>query len=169
MGSFYDLSAVDIDGQTVSFEQYRGQVLLVVNVASKWGHTKTAYTHMADMQKRLKSRGFEVLGFPCNQFGGQEPWPEAEIKKWVHDKFDIAFPLFTKIDVNGEHTHPTYAFLKRAFPGDITWNFHGRFLIDHHGVPIRRWAKEPWEEVEKAIVAALDAKDKEAQEQKTEN
>lgn len=127
---------------------------------------------MSAMQKRLKSRGFEVLAFPCNQFGGQEPWPEEEIKKWVHDKFHIEFPLFKKIEVNGDNTHPVYSFLKKAFPGDITWNFHGRFLINHEGVPIKRWAKEPWGDVEKEIVKALDDKEKEekeAQEQNTQN
>jgi len=96
-----------------------------------------------------------VLAFPCNQFGGQEPWPEAEIKKFV-EQFKVEFPMFSKSDVNGANTSAVYKLLKGAFPGDITWNFASKFIVNHQGIPIRRFDKSDSNEmVEEAIQDAL--------------
>jgi len=96
-----------------------------------------------------------VLAFPCNQFGGQEPWPEAEIKKFV-EQFKVEFPMFSKADVNGDNTSNVYKFLKGVFPGDITWNFASKFLVNHAGIPIRRFDKsDSTEMIEEALVEAL--------------
>jgi len=106
---------------------------------------------MSALYKRHVNQGFTILAFPSNQFGAQEPKSEAEIKEFVK-KFDVQFPIFSKINVNGPKTHPVYKFLKGAFPGDVTWNFAAKFLIDRHGRPIRRFGKsEKFEDIEKVI------------------
>jgi glutathione peroxidase-family protein len=98
------------------------------------------------------------MAFPCNQFGKQEPKPEAEIKTFVESKFNVKFPMFAKIDVNGAKTHPIYTFLKGCFPGDLTWNFSSKFLVDRNGIPVARFEKESWADVESAIVEKLKEK-----------
>jgi len=110
------------------------------------------------MNRRLSGRGLVILAFPCNQFGAQEPKSEADIKKFVA-AYDVAFPMFSKVDVNGANTAPVYVFLKKSFPGDVPWNFLGKWVCDRDGVPVARFQKEPLDEVEKFIVSVLDETD----------
>jgi glutathione peroxidase len=142
MTSAYDFNHKTIDGQDKSLADYRGQVLLLVNVASRCGLTPQ-YTALEELYRGMKDRGFAVLGFPCNQFAGQEPGTEAEIKDFCSTKFDVSFPLFSKLDVNGKARHPLYAWLteqatKPDGPGDIKWNF-GKFLVGRDGEVIARF------------------------------
>ena len=137
----YDFQAKTIDGDEISLEQYRGTALLIVNVASECGFTPQ-YSGLEQLHKKYSDRGFAVLGFPCNQFGGQEPGGEAEIKEFCQTSFGTTFPMFAKIDVNGPHAHPLYQFLREAQPGilgteSIKWNFT-KFLVDRQGNPIKR-------------------------------
>lgn len=156
MGSFYGLKAVDIEGNKVDFSDHKGKVVLVVNVASAWGATTSSYKAMTGMYEKYKGDGLVIMGFPCNQFGGQEPKSEAEISKFVKDKFNVTFPMFSKIDVKGDNVHPVYKFLLACFPGDITWNFAAKFMVDRNGVPVARFGrKQKWEDIEAAVVAAL--------------
>src|SRR5204862_5421550 len=116
----------DIDGKDTSLKAYKGKVLLVVNVASKCGLTPQ-YKTLEALQEKYKDKGFTVLGFPCNQFGGQEPGTNEEIKEFCSSKYNVSFPLFDKIDVNGPKRHPLYVALAGAespYPGDIKWNFN---------------------------------------------
>src|SRR5262249_19567564 len=141
--ALYDFAAKDIEGHDQPLENYRGQVLLVVNVASRCGFTPQ-YTDLEALYRRHRAEGFSVLGFPCDQFGHQEPGDEAEIKHFCSLKYDVTFPLFAKIDVNGPNTHPLFKYLKSAAPGvfntqAIKWNFT-KFLIDRQGNAIRRYA-----------------------------
>lgn len=118
---------------------------------------------MVDLDTKYREKGLSVLAFPCNQFGYQEPWGEDEIKQWTRDKFGVDFPMFSKVNVNGDGIHPVFAFLKTCFPGDIAWNFRGKFLVNRAGIPVKRFEeKESWESIEKAIVEEL-AKDLEAE------
>ena len=134
--SVYDFSARTISGEPVSLSVYRGQVLVIVNVASRCGFTPQ-YRGLEALYRRYRGRNVTVLGFPCNQFGGQEPDDEAAIAAFCARTFDITFPLFARIDVNGRHAHPLYVHLKRERPGwfgvgRISWNFT-KFLIDRSG------------------------------------
>ena len=97
------------------------------------------------------------MGFPCNQFGGQEPADEGTIKKFASEKFGVTFPMFSKVDVNGVNTHPVYQYLKTCYPGDITWNFASKFVVDRRGRAIVRFEKEPWKNIEAALEEALKA------------
>lgn len=138
----YDFSVTDINGQPVSLSQYKGQVVMIVNVASKCGLTKQ-YEGLEALYKKYKDKGFVILGFPCNQFMGQEPGTEAEILKFCTVNYGVTFPMFSKIEVNGEGTHPLYQFLKKKLPGaggksDIEWNF-AKFLINREGKPVERF------------------------------
>jgi glutathione peroxidase len=139
----YDFRTKRIDGEDVSLADYRGKVLLVVNVASRCGFTPQ-YKGLEKLYRDYRDRGFEVLGFPCNQFGSQEPGTESQIKAFCDSTFHVTFPLFSKVDVNGPHVHPLYKFLEGAKPGilgtkRIKWNFT-KFLVDRHGSPIRRYS-----------------------------
>jgi len=141
--SIYDFKAKAIDGNETSLAAYRGKVLLIVNVASKCGFTPQ-YKGLESLYEKYKDQGFIVLGFPCNQFGGQEPGVEREILNFCSLDYGVTFPLFSKIDVNGVKAHPLYGYLKTAKPGilgteAIKWNFT-KFLIDRKGEPIRRYA-----------------------------
>lgn len=155
----HDFSACTIDGKEKKLADYRGQVLLVVNVASECGFTPQ-YAGLEALQRKFKGRGFSVLGFPCNQFGGQEPGDEAEIKTFCETKYDVTFPLFAKIDVNGDDTHPLYRYLKAAEPGllgseAIKWNFT-KFLVGKDGKVVKRYASTTKPEaLEEAIAAEL--------------
>src|SRR5579862_8652418 len=125
--TIYDFHAKTIDGSEQSLEEYRDQVLLIVNVASKCGFTPQ-YTGLEALHRKLHARGFSVLGFPCDQFGAQEPGSESEIKSFCTTKYDVTFPLYSKIDVNGPGAHPLYNYLKHSQPGilgseAIKWNF----------------------------------------------
>ena len=141
--SLYDIPLNTIDGAPATLGDYAGKVLLVVNVASKCGFTPQ-YTGLEALQKMYHDRGFSVLGFPCNQFGAQEPGDAAEIANFCSLKFDVTFPMFAKIDVNGPAAHPLFNFLTEQAPGllgtrGIKWNFT-KFLVDRSGKAISRYA-----------------------------
>jgi glutathione peroxidase len=160
--SVFDIKVNDIKGDEVSLGAYRGKVLLIVNVASKCGYTRQ-YTGLEALYAKYKDEGLVVLGFPCNQFGGQEPGNDADIAEFCSTKFKVTFPLFSKIEVNGPDREPLYEFLAgegAKFPGRISWNFN-KFLVGRDGQVISRHesnvAPESAELV-KAIEAALAAK-----------
>jgi glutathione peroxidase len=139
----YDLEVTTIDGQQQRLADYRGHVLLIVNVASKCGFTPQ-YTGLEALYRKFHAQGFTVLGFPCDQFGHQEPGDETEIKDFCKLKYDVTFPLFAKIEVNGPRTHPLYKFLKSERPGllwsqRIKWNFT-KFLVDRTGNVVHRYS-----------------------------
>jgi glutathione peroxidase len=141
----HDFNAKTIDGADVSLSGYRGKVLLIVNVASRCGFTPQ-YEGLQKLYGQYHDRGFEVLGFPCNQFGSQEPGTEQEIKNFCSANYHVNFPLFAKIEVNGDNTHPLYRFLKDARRGlfgtqRIKWNFT-KFLIERDGVPVKRYSPQ---------------------------
>jgi glutathione peroxidase len=160
--SIYAISLKDIDGQPASLNTYKGKVLLIVNVASKCGFTPQ-YTGLEALQEKYKDKGFSVLGFPCNQFGGQEPGTNEQIKQFCSSKYQVTFPLFDKIEVNGPNRHQLYAVLAGAgspFPGDIKWNFN-KFLIGRDGTILKRFdskVKPDSEELTQAIESTLAAK-----------
>ena len=139
----YDFRTRTIDGADVSLSDYRNQVLLIVNVASRCGFTPQ-YQGLETLYRQYHDRGFAILGFPCNQFGHQEPGSETEIKSFCANSYRVTFPLFAKIDVNGPGAHPLYEFLKKAKPGilgtkRIKWNFT-KFLLDRTGTPVQRYS-----------------------------
>jgi glutathione peroxidase len=143
--SFHEFSAKDIEGKERRLSDYQGKVLLVVNVASRCGLTPH-YEGLQSMYGELRERGFEVLGFPCNQFGAQEPGSESEIKEFCSTKYGVDFPMFSKLDVNGEARHPIYAWLTAQStepdgPGDIKWNF-AKFVIDRNGAVVARFGPQ---------------------------
>ena len=152
----------DINGKDTSLAAYKGKVLLVVNVASKCGYTPQ-YKSLEATYRKFKDQGLAVLGFPCNDFGAQEPGSNAEIKTFCSENYDVTFPLFDKLHVKGAGQHPLYAALSgkdSPFPGDVKWNF-GKFLIGRDGKILKRWdsgAKPDSKEVTEAIEAALAAK-----------
>ncbi|MCM2322847.1 MAG: glutathione peroxidase [Oligoflexia bacterium] len=140
--SVHEFEVKAIDGETVSLRQYEGKVLLIVNVASECGFTPQ-YQGLEELYRRFRERGFAVLGFPCNQFGNQEPGDEAQIKNFCETRFQVSFPLFSKIDVNGPGAHPLYEFMKERRKGllgseAIKWNFT-KFLIDRQGEVVGRF------------------------------
>jgi glutathione peroxidase len=142
MQDLYDFEVATIDGHTQRLDVYRGRVLLIVNVASRCGFTPQ-YAGLEEVYRKYRERGFAVLGFPCDQFGQQEPGDEAEIKDFCRLTYDVTFPLFAKIAVNGPTAHPLYKYLKsarRGFLGTkrIKWNFT-KFLIDRDGNVVRRF------------------------------
>ena len=161
-GSLYDIPVKDIDGKSTTLDAYRGKVLLIVNVASACGFTKQ-YAGLETIFEKYQSQGFVVLGFPCNQFGGQEPGTNEAIKTFCSSKFHVQFPLFDKIDVNGDNRHPLYTFLAgpdSSFSGKITWNFN-KFLISRDGKIIQRFDSKVTPEspeLTSALEAALTAK-----------
>ncbi|HEX7916226.1 glutathione peroxidase [Rudaea sp.] len=159
MTSIYDFSAKDIDGKEQSLSAYKGKAMLVVNVASKCGFTPQ-YTGLEALYEKLKDKGLVVLGFPCDQFGHQEPGDEAEIKNFCSLNYDVQFPLFAKIDVNGANADPIYKYLKHEAKGllgseSIKWNFT-KFLVDKNGKVVKRYAPtDTPESIEKEIAAVL--------------
>ena len=160
--NIYQFSATTIDSEERSLSDYKGQVLLVVNVASECGLTPQ-YTELQQLHERFSSQGFSVVGFPCNQFGGQEPGSDEEIKKFCAVNYDVTFPLFSKIQVNGDSRHDLYDYLAGSdavFPGDISWNFE-KFLISSSGEVIHRFeprTSPTQQEVTGAIETALRTK-----------
>lgn len=141
--SIYDIEVHTIAGTATSLAAYRNQVLLIVNVASKCGFTPQ-YAGLEQLYRQYHAKGFAVLGFPCNQFGLQEPGDATEIKSFCTLNYDISFPLFAKIEVNGRQAHPLFEHLKSAQPGvlgteAIKWNFT-KFLVDRQGGVIKRYA-----------------------------
>ncbi len=132
MNTLHDFRATTIDGTEKSLADYRGKAVLVVNVASQCGLTPQ-YSKLEEIYEKYQARGLEVLAFPCNQFGGQEPGTEPEIKTFCETKYGVTFPMFGKLDVNGDTAHPLYQWLKSETGAkDITWNFE-KFLIAKDG------------------------------------
>jgi glutathione peroxidase len=151
----YDFQVKTIEGKQISLSDYKGKGLLIVNVASQCGFTPQ-YAGLEKLYEKYKDKDFAVLGFPCNQFGSQEPGTESEIKTFCETSFGVKFPLFAKIDVNGSNTHPLYEYLKKSLPGvlgseSIKWNFT-KFLVDRAGNPVKRYgsADKP-EDIEKDV------------------
>ncbi len=159
--SIYDFDVLDIDGNKVNLGKYKGKVVMIVNTASKCGYTPQ-YEGLQSIYSKYKDRGFVILGFPANNFGGQEPGSNEEIKEFCTLKYKVSFPMFAKISVKGEDQDPLYSFLTSEqsnpkFSGEITWNFN-KFLANADGEIVGRFAsKETPEspEVTKAIEAAL--------------
>ncbi len=143
MTTVYDFSARDIDGNEQSLSAWRGKTMLIVNVASKCGFTPQ-YKGLEELWSDRRDKGLVVLGFPCDQFGHQEPGDEAEIKNFCATTYDVTFPMFSKIEVNGDNAHPLYQWLKKQAKGllgseAIKWNFT-KFLIDSEGNVVKRYA-----------------------------
>lgn len=159
MTTVHDFTVHTIEGTEQSLGDHRGKVLLIVNVASRCGLTPQ-YTALEALQRKHAARGFSVLGFPCNQFGGQEPGTEAQILEFCTLNYEVSFPMYGKVEVNGEGTHPLYAHLKSAAPGllgseSLKWNFT-KFLVDREGRVVRRYAPtDSPESIEKDIEALL--------------
>ncbi|KAJ3077461.1 hypothetical protein HK102_005220 [Quaeritorhiza haematococci] len=137
MSSFHSLSALSLSKTPVNFSKYKGKVVLVVNVASKCGFTPQ-YKGLEALHQKFKDQGLAVLGFPCNQFGAQEPGSNEEIASFCSRTYNVSFEMFDKVDVNGANTSPVYTFLKSQQPGDIRWNF-GKFLVDKEGKVVKRF------------------------------
>lgn len=145
MSTIYDFKVKNAKGQEVNLDQYKGKLLLVVNVASECGFTPQ-YEGLQKLYEQYASKGLEILGFPCNQFGGQEPGSNDEIQGFCTGRFGVRFPIFAKIDVNGSNADPVYSYLKQEAPGilgteAIKWNFT-KFLVGKDGKVIRRYAPQ---------------------------
>jgi glutathione peroxidase len=159
--SLLDLPVVSLDGQPGTLAPWRGQVLLIVNVASRCGFTPQ-YAGLETLWRRHRDRGFTVLGFPCDQFGQQEPGSADEIRAFCSTQYDVTFPLFAKVDVNGPHAHPLWAALRSAQPGflgddDVKWNFT-KFIVSRDGGVVSRHAPNVApENLERLILPLLDA------------
>jgi glutathione peroxidase len=159
MTSAYDFTAKNIDGEEQSLKDYKGKAMLVVNTASKCGFTPQ-YTGLEKLYKKYEDKGLVVLGFPCDQFGHQEPGNEDEIKNFCSLTYDVTFPMYAKVDVNGDKAHPFWKFLKKEKGGllgidAIKWNFT-KFLINKDGEVIKRYAPtDTPEKIEKDIVGLL--------------
>lgn len=142
MSTVYDFSATTLGGADLSLKRFQGQVLLIVNTASACGFTPQ-YQGLEELQQAYGARGFSVLGFPCNQFGHQEPGDAAQIEQFCSRNYGVSFPMFDKIDVNGDHAHPLYRHLKGEKSGllgaAIKWNFT-KFLVDRSGAVVKRYA-----------------------------
>lgn len=141
---FYDYKVKSISGEDVLMSEYKGKVVLIVNTASKCGFTKQ-YEGLEELYEKYKDQGFVILGFPCNQFGAQEPGGNEEIKNFCTSTFSVTFPMMSKIDVNGDDADPLYKFLKKEKGGiladEIKWNFT-KFLIDREGNVVDRFASQ---------------------------
>lgn len=157
-GEIYTIPVKTIDGTATTLDAYRGKVLLIVNVASKCGFTPQ-YKGLEAIYQKYKDQGLVVLGFPCNQFGGQEPGTEAEIQSFCSLNYGVTFPMFAKVDVNGSEEHPLYAYLKSQKGGllgfdAIKWNFT-KFLVDRTGQVVARYAPTSTPE---SIAADIEAR-----------
>jgi len=158
--NFNDITAIDIDGNKKFIKDFLvdKKIGLIVNVASACGYTKSNYKQLAELHKKYSEKGLQILAFPCNQFGGQEPKCELDIKKFATEKYEVKFPIFSKIEVNGENTHPLYIYLKynsqkmKDKDGNlknIPWNF-AKFLIDGKGSVINYYPHDiPPKDIEK--------------------
>lgn len=161
METAYEFVAVDIDGQPQRLDAFLGQVLLIVNVASQCGYTPQ-YAGLEQLWRTYRDRGFAVLGFPCDQFGHQEPGDETQIRAFCSLQYDVTFPMFAKVEVNGAGAHPLWSWLKRERPGvlgteAIKWNFT-KFLVGRDGQVLRRYAPgDAPDSIAADIEAALDA------------
>lgn len=158
MTNAHDFSHPNIKGEPTSLSTYSGQVKLIVNVASKCGLTPQ-YEGLEKLQKNYSDRGLVVLGFPCNQFAGQEPGTEAEIQTFCSTTYGVTFPMFSKLEVNGDGRHPLYAWLttqetQPEGPGDVSWNF-GKFLVGRDGEVLARFAPST-EPSDQQVVQAIE-------------
>ncbi len=159
MSGIHDFSATTIDGEAQPLSDFKGKVALIVNTASKCGFTPQ-YKGLEALQRKYADRGFAVLGFPCDQFGHQEPGDAAEIRDFCSLNYDVSFPLFAKVEVNGDGAHPLFRYLKKEAKGllgteAIKWNFT-KFLVDRDGKVLRRYAPtDTPEAIEKDLVALL--------------
>ena len=156
--SVYDFTMKDIDGSDVKLDKYKGSVVMIVNTASRCGYTPQ-YEGLQKIYDQYKDRGFVVIGFPANNFMGQEPGTEKEIKEFCTLKYNVTFPMFSKISVTGTDQHPLYGFLTNKktnpeFGGDISWNFN-KFLIGRDGKVIGRWGSKEKPE-DPAVTAAIE-------------
>jgi glutathione peroxidase len=157
--SIYDIDVTRIDGRLARMSEWRGRTMLIVNVASACGYTPQ-YRGLEKLYREYRHRGFVVLAFPCNQFGTQEPGTEDQIRRFCEGTYEVTFPMFKKIDVNGEHTHPLFALLKSARKGllgseSIKWNFT-KFLVGPDGEVLRRYGSgDTPEKIDKDVVSAL--------------
>lgn len=140
--AFHQFEAESLDGDKIAMEHYKGKTVLVVNTASKCGLTPQ-YEGLEKLYQEYKDQGLEILGFPCNQFAGQEPGNSEEIAEFCSLNYGVSFPMFAKIDVNGSKAHPLFKYLKKELPGTLTnavkWNFT-KFLVSADGIPIKRFA-----------------------------
>jgi glutathione peroxidase len=141
-GNFYQFTARSLQGKDISMDSYRGKVVLIVNTASKCGFTPQ-YKGLEELHQTYKDKGLVIIGFPCNQFGNQEPGSDTDISEGCLINYGVSFQMFSKIEVNGENAHPLYKFLKNKVPGflgkKIKWNFT-KFLIDKTGKPVKRFS-----------------------------
>lgn len=156
--NFYQFTAKTLDGQELSMETFKGKIILVVNTASECGFTPQ-FEGLETLYKKYKEQGLVILGFPCNQFGGQEPGDEADIAKGCVLNYGVTFPMFSKVDVNGDNAHPIFKFLKSHLKGFLTegikWNFT-KFLVDQKGDPIKRYGSmDKADKIEKDIIKLL--------------
>ncbi|EME8857976.1 glutathione peroxidase [Enterobacter mori] len=159
MTRFYQLTATSLDSRPISMADYAGKVVLVVNTASQCGFTPQ-YAGLEALYKKYADRGLVMLGFPCNQFGKQEPGGADEISKTCHINYGVSFPMFEKVEVNGSAAHPLFRYLKNELPGvlggRIKWNFT-KFLIGRDGKPLKRFAPMTTpEKIDPAVHAALE-------------
>ena len=158
--NIFNFSCKDINGEEINLSDYSGKVLLIVNTASKCGFTPQ-YKGLQDLYSKYFNQGFEILGFPCNQFGSQEPGTDQEIVEFCNINYDVTFPLFSKIEVNGPSAHPLFSFLTSDKPGllgtkAIKWNFT-KFLINRNGEPVKRFSsKTAPEEISSEILDLLE-------------
>lgn len=161
MTDLYDIPLENIDGSKATMADYRNKVLLVVNTASQCGFTPQ-YAGLESLHKKYKDQGLVVLGFPCNQFGAQEPGEGAQIADFCEKNYGVSFPLFAKVEVNGAQAHPLFVYLKREAPGllgseMIKWNFT-KFLLDRHGKVVARYASITTpDEIESAVIPLLSS------------
>ena len=156
MASVYDYTLNDIDGKPLPLAQFKGKVLLLVNVASACGLTPQ-YNGLQKIYANKQPEGLVIVGLPCNQFGAQEPGSESEIKNFCSTKFNVTFPMTSKIEVNGANRHPLYKYLLEKIPGDISWNFE-KFLVNRQGEVIARFEPKQGpmnDDLRAAINAAL--------------
>jgi glutathione peroxidase len=159
MATIHEFKAEDIDGKDRALSEFKGKVLLVVNTASKCGFTPQ-YAGLEALWRKLKDKGLVILGFPCDQFGHQEPGDEKEIRNFCSLNYDVSFPMFAKVEVNGNGAHPLYQYLRKEARGvlgseSIKWNFT-KFLVDREGKVVARYAPtDKPESIEKDILALL--------------
>jgi len=157
--SFYDFTATTLQGKEVTMDQYKGKIVLVVNTASKCGLTPQ-YEGLEKLYRAYHEKGLVILGFPCNQFGNQEPGDEKSISEGCLINYGVSFPMFAKVDVNGDNAHPLFQYLKKELPGwfgsKLKWNFT-KFLINGEGKPIKRFSPTTTpEKIEKHIFRLLN-------------
>jgi len=167
MGTLYDFKFNDLDGNEVDFRQYYGNISLVINTACLCGLTKDSYAVLQRLYSTYKDKGFTVLAFPSDEFS-QEYSTDLEIKKGAKF-YKLTFPMFTRSRINGDKTNIVYKFLKDCFPGDITWNFSSKFMIDADGIPVKRFEKESWDDIEKFIIQQIADRDSKKDEKKNDS